>query len=166
MNIYMTGASGTGKTTTANMLSEHYNLPVYPSITRNSPWPMGSVDHQVYIRNIMYNLTQTQDNTIFDRCPIDIIGYDVGYKMKREFQRSMSLADAWIREKPIILYFPYFWEPEDDGFRPTDETLARCVDGVISNYLWSREVEFLYMPNMSPRERLDLAVDYIDSKGY
>lgn len=162
----MCGASGTGKTTVAVMLSDHYHMPVYPSITRNSPWPMGSVEHQGYIRNKMHELTQTQDNTIFDRSPIDIAGYDIGYKMGDQYLKSMALAEEWAKTEPILLYFPLFWSPEFDGFRPTDMSLAKSVDGVISNFLGFNEVEHCYMPNVSPEERFELAVEYIDSKGF
>jgi hypothetical protein len=163
MKIFLTGASGTGKTTVGKLLSNHYDLPLQPSISRTSPFKIGTVEHQEYISNKIFELAMTGPDSVFDRAPLDIVGYDLAYGFPELSVNSLLNAVAWAQTKPLVIYFPVYWEPEDDGFRPTDEKTTSIVDLSIKTQLEGSKINHLTMPDVNPASRLTLAVDYINS---
>lgn len=162
VNIYFTGASGTGKTTLATMLAAEYGMKVMPSISRNSPYPIGSTEHQEYISEELFRRAMEDQNAVFDRTPLDVVGYDLAYGFPELSLQSTLYATVWKRTSPILIYFPVYWQPEDDGFRPTDEKTTTTVDLTIRAQLAG--LEYLTMDNESPELRLKSAVEYINSR--
>lgn len=164
MKIFLTGASGTGKTTVGKLLSNHYDLPLQPSISRTSPHKIGTTDHQKYISQKMFELAMSEDeDSVFDRSPLDIVGYDLAYGFPELSVSSLLNSVIWVQTKPLVIYFPVYWEPEDDGFRPTDEKTTTIVDLAIKSQLENSRMNYLTMPDVNPASRLTLAVDYINS---
>jgi hypothetical protein len=162
VNIYFTGASGTGKTTLANLLAPEYDMKVMPSISRSSPHPIGGTEHQQYISEKLFRLAMQDQNAVFDRTPLDVVGYDLAYGFPELATQSTLYATVWKRTNPILIYFPVYWTPEDDGFRPTDEKTTTTVDLSIRVQLTG--LEYLTVENESPELRLKSVMEYIKSR--
>lgn len=162
MNIFLTGASGTGKTTTGRLLAEHYGLTLQPSLSRTSPHEIGSKKHQEYIAEKLFDLATKDRDSVFDRTPLDVVGYDLAYGYVSQAINSMTLATVWKNEcKPTIIYFPVYWQPEDDGVRPVDKRTTTLVDVTIKTQL--QDVPHFVVDNESPEARLKSIANYIDN---
>lgn len=111
----------------------------------------------------MFDLAMNGEDSVFDRSPLDIVGYDLAYGFPELSVGSLLNAVIWAQTKPIVIYFPVYWEPEDDGFRPTDEKTTNVVDISVKSQLVNSHLNFLTMPDVNPASRLTLAVDYINS---
>lgn len=131
MNIYMTGASGTGKTSLAKELCVRLGMNEAPSVARTSPYKMGSQIFQDYVMHCVDYQCLTAKQSVVTRTPIDVLAYSMVHKLAQI--APFNAAERFISTKPILLYLPKYWEPEDDGFRPTDN--QDNVDEYISTFI-------------------------------
>lgn len=129
-SVFFTGTGGQGKTTTANLLSPIINIPIVDGLSRGNPYPMGSDEAQDWLGiKVWFNSIQKRPK-IHCRTPIDVWAYSRAYGTGNlEYQEIY--IESWLKKKPKIVYFPYLFKIEDDGFRPTDDTLAMTVDSFI-----------------------------------
>ena len=129
-SVFFTGAGGQGKTTTANLLSPIIKLPVVDGLSRGNPYPMGSDEGQYWLEETVWYECMSPELRIHCRTPIDVYAYSKAYGTC-SLDDMIYFMEAWLVKKPKIVYFPYLFKIEDDGFRPTDDTLAMTVDSLI-----------------------------------
>lgn len=132
-NIYITGASGTGKTSLANALSVSLDMPVAVSVARTSPHKMGTYENQRYVSRAIMNQHVSLDNHIITRTPLDALAFTSVWRYDTHEDRVASFD--FLGSNPILIYCPSYWTPEDDGFRPTNPEEQQQVDRVISEFL-------------------------------
>lgn len=118
MNIFMTGASGTGKTSLAKELCERLGLREASSVSRTSPYGMRTQIHQDYVMHGVDMQCITARESVVTRTPIDVYAYSWIWDL--EHVVPLAVATRFLLTKPILLYLPKYWEPEDDGVRPLD----------------------------------------------
>lgn len=166
MNIYFTGAGGTGKTTTAELLAPRIGYSLAPSVSRNSPFAINTPEHQEYAQNKTYEQTIELDEYVLDRTPFDVLGYDYGYGFGTH-ERSMRFCRNFIKVllavKEPIVYFPRYWEAAGDGFRPTDSKLLNTVDYWIHRgFVVARDAgaNAYVVRDESPEDRVDHILEY------
>ena len=133
MIIYLAGASGTGKTTIGDMLARHFDIEHHPSVSRSSPYEHGSRQHQIYTEEMIYQTMNLPG--VHDRTLLDVYGYNTfnGYTDLNEEMHGKIIE--WANSNPLVIYFPIFFEPENDGVRPTDKTVNAVVDSIIHSGL-------------------------------
>jgi|SRR6478752_10150367 len=159
MNIYITGASGTGKTTLATELSRKLDLPVATSVARTSPYKMGTWDNQKYISDAVNNQCHALDEHIVTRTPLDVLAFTTVWRYDTHEDRMRSAE--FVTKRPVILYCPSYWAPEDDGFRPTDIEDHYCVDRVIREFLEYSGADFYTVLNEPVKQRSENAIKFI-----
>ncbi|AWN04454.1 hypothetical protein PBI_GRAYSON_111 [Rhodococcus phage Grayson] len=134
-SVFFTGVGGQGKTTTANLIAPILDVKIIDGISRSNPYPMGSEEGQNWLarevcQRSIANVKGKYRSGVYCRTPIDVYAYSYAYN-KGNLDYQKSLIEKWIKSKPKIVYFPYLFKIEDDGFRPTDDTLAMTVDSLI-----------------------------------
>lgn len=160
--IYFTGSSGQGKTTLANLLSKRLDLPVIDGVSRNSPHPQGTDENQQYLSHEIAHLCGALSG-IHCRTPLDVAAYTHALKLysPMDTQHVKSFLASW----PVVIYFPMVLSIENDGFRPTDVEMNKCVDKWIRSYLNDSGVAFLTLKKESPLDRVESVVKFLYEEG-
>lgn len=160
-NIYLSGSSGQGKTTTALLLSRIRNMEIIDGLSRNSPHKMGTDEHQIYLSQVVYSAVRNTDNSIHCRTPFDVFAYSQVFE-RGSWSLDESHCDRFALEKPTIFYFPYWLKSEDDGFRPTDDKLVRQVDEAIRLTLEDYEdITVVEVDPGTPHQRVQKIQEYL-----
>lgn len=138
-SVFFCGVGGQGKTTTANLIAPILDVPIIDGLSRGNPYPMGSEEGQNWLAREVGNksaasLRGYHRKGVYCRTPIDVYAYSAAYGKGRLDYQS-DIMKSWLNTKPRIVYFPYLFKIEDDGFRPTDDTLAMTVDSLILEVL-------------------------------
>lgn len=161
MKILLSGASSTGKSTTAKVLSEMTGLPIIDNISRNSPYEMHTKEHQQYMSDKVFETSQ-MDNHILCRTPFDVWAYSVGFKIDNNAQDSRNAYEFAMR-RPKIIYFPINLIPiVDDGFRPVSEELNQTVDSQIRHQISTYNIDHYTVLKESPEERAQHIIEYLE----
>jgi hypothetical protein len=164
MNIFMTGASGTGKTSLAVELCLRLGLDEAPSVSRTSPYEMGSQDMQDYVMHCVDYQCRTASQAVISRTPIDVYAYSRLWGLERK--KPAAVAKRFLDSDAIILYLPKYWEPEDDGFRPLegqDEVDQIIAEALIDSGNWDR---IYTVENEDVTDRADNVIQWLNSKNY
>jgi len=180
MNIYFTGAQGTGKTTLAKMISEQYGLELVSSITRSlvesgkmSPeeTSQGATPKtQRLIFDEYYNIFNKKKAVVSDRFLTDVLAYtryvyrrdedpDMLDEMHREreyldqlaFCQGLMYGDT---QDAVVFYLPIEFSPEDDGVRDTDPIYQSQIDELIRKELSYQGIRY-YKLTGSVEERIE-----------
>lgn len=158
MRVYMTGSSGVGKTTQANLLSERLQLPVIDGIARSSPYEMGTDENQQYLSKKIYHACNTVDG-LHCRTPLDVLGYTRASKLYSPTDEQH--VEFFALMEPILIYFPPLGDIEDDGVRPTDKTYNKVVDWFIKDALRRYNFKYLELSPGTPEERSEEIITFI-----
>lgn len=164
MNIYLTGASGTGKSTLANALASKLDMQVSPSVARQSPYEMGSAENQSYVGSKVWHQIKTSDNSIVTRTPLDVLAFSSlwGHDTYMDRYRSADFCS----QGNIILFCPLYWQPEDDGFRPTDMAELKRVNNLIRDFLECTGAEYYTVLNEPVDYRVQSVIQYLETVSY
>lgn len=167
MNIYMSGAHGTGKSTTARFIAEKTGLSLAPSASRMSPYKHGSIEHQDYVMDQVYKRCATWDGVIHERTPFDVYAYTKDYAdssgdaLVRHEMKVNAFARNISERGDVLFYFPIAFPLVDDGVRP-DDRMQEKVDKTISQMIVTCGVKYIEIPNGSPEERADFILEELN----
>lgn len=164
MNLYMAGASGTGKTSLANALSDRLAMPVAESVARTSPYDMKTESNQEYVTATVEYQCRTLDQHIVTRTPLDVLGYNEAWGVT--LGRTYESVERFIDSHPVVIYLPIYWDAPEDGFRPTDMFEMKKVDAVIHARLYWSDVDFFRLTNESIDSRADHVIEWLNSNNY
>lgn len=164
MNLYLTGASGVGKTSLADELSNRLAMPVAESVARTSPYAMRSESNQEYVTHTVEYQCNSLDQHIITRTPLDVLGYNEVWGVT--LSTTYESVERFIASQPPVVYLPIFWEPEDDGFRPTSMAEMKQVDAVIHARLYWSDVDYFRVGEESVDSRADHVIEWLNSNNY
>lgn len=164
MNIYMTGAHGCGKTTTASKITLSGGFEALPSVARSSPYESGTPENQRYIMNKIYDRCLRRDKCIHERTPLDVLSYTRLMGMESEYQHQEMKLEAFFRfikgGGGILFYFPILFPLVEDGVRPGKHEQIQ-IDDFIRKMLIDSGVLFLTVPSGTPEERADFILERV-----
>ena len=153
--IFITGASGTGKTTLGKTIQESFGIP-FISTSAKVVWPLfGFKDHKSAHRQSCYDprvgnqyqhevlkqrvgALEGKESFVSDRSPFDNYAYylmQIGYlnnAFENNIFRKMCEDNLYLADALIFLRFPDNIELEEDGFRIPNPDYQRMVDAVIN----------------------------------
>ena len=164
MNIYLTGASGTGKTTLANALAGEVNMTVAPSVARTSPYQMGSAENQNYVGSKVWQQCKTSTNSIVTRTPLDVLAFSSVWGHDTYMDRFRSAE--FCNDGNVILFCPLYWQPQEDGFRPTDMAELKRVNNTIRDFLECTGAEYYNVLDEPVDYRVQSVIQYLDTVSY
>lgn len=162
MNIYLTGAHGTGKSSVAKIIKSRADFCTVPSASRNSPYEMGTEEHQRYVMDKVFTQHSKHDALVLERTPLDVYSYTRLMKIEAEYNRQQMKVEAFFRalkhtNQPVF-YFPISFELENDGIRPGEVEQIQ-VDKFIYDYLENNNIHYHAIPNATPSERADFILE-------
>ena len=160
MRVFLTGASGTGKTSVGKILADRLNLDHMPSVSRQSPFKHGSVNAQRWIQQELVEVAN--DAGVHDRTLIDVYGYNQAYGQTLLNGHLLESVAAWASTDPIVIYFPILFNAVEDGVRPTDKDFNITVDASIKTALdVFLEGRYVAVGEGTAEERADDIYEYI-----
>ena len=156
-SLYLTGSSGTGKTTQSLHLAAMTGMSIVDGISRSSPYLMGTSEHQQHVSRRVFKKCMSQ-KAIHCRCPIDVAAYTKVNKVYSPMDEQHLTIFA--STNPIVIYFPMLDHVEEDGFRPTDFDFNRQVDEYILEALERYNITYLALSKNSPEARAEQIIKY------
>lgn len=156
-NVFLTGASGTGKTTVAKLLSEKLNLVHPPSVSRSCPHPISTNQAQTWIGAKTFEQAMSIEGSVMDRTPMDCSGYNSAFGLHNQ-QADDNRVKLFAATNPFVVYFPIYWPAEDDGFRPVSPSLNRIVDNYIVYLLKINDIKYMTVQNEPATDRTELII--------
>lgn len=185
--IFITGASGIGKTTLAKMVSDLIRIP-FISTSAKGVWPkFGFTDHKTAHRKSCYDVrvgNQYQHEVlkqrvkvleglksfVSDRSPFDNYAYylmQIGY-LNNEFEnsvfRGMCEDHLYLGEALIFLRFPDDIKIENDGFRIVNPDYQRMVDSTINltiKKLIKHDIQVLEINSWDLQEKTKILMNFL-----
>ena len=176
MRIGMTGAHGTGKSTVTEYLKtldrfKHFYCP--PSSARvlqafginDKADPLG----QWLITVDRHNNICSDQDVITDRTPIDSWAYSMYMKESWNVpQAYFDILDEYVgramKDIDLLVYFPVYWDLEDDGVRSLDKAYQNNIDDWILTAMdkFCPYHEIVTMEDESPEFRADKIIAAAD----
>lgn len=160
-SIFFSGSSGTGKSSTAIALGQALNMKVVDGISRNSPFEMHTLEHQKYMSRNVYATCTSIDNRILCRTPLDVWAYSKAFKINNQVMDEDNLV-RFIKSDPTIIYFPPYWKPKNDGFRPTSVDFNAVVDNSISSIIEEFELKSYTVKNEPVKQRVQNIIKFLE----
>lgn len=167
--IILTGASGVGKTTLANELSNSLGLAVIPELGRDLCHEMGYKrigeipDQEGFKKEVLRLQIETEEQLgsfVSDRSTIDCwvlwqrwnICQAMSYDTEAYYDQSRKQADKYTQ----IIFVPPMFAVEDDGFRWTDADYQKQIDRLtrMTLFEWGLLDRTLVVKAASVEERL------------
>lgn len=175
--ICLTGAQGTGKTTTLRLLQEQECLKDHVFITevvrklaRDQGIQinrLGNDESQELIFNTYLDIFHDTPRFVSDRGLTDVMAYTIdgvsNHQVKMgTLEKLESRMEMFTQENPRVLYiyFPIEFPGVEDGVRDTDEEYRKAISDNILDVLDKMGVEFLVVHG-SPEERVHQILDMI-----
>ena len=178
MNVYFTGAQGTGKTTLANLLTKQ-GFEKIPSVTRSlieqgklsaEETSQGATPKtQKIIFDEYYKIFRERKAIVSDRFLTDVFAY-TKFIYKRDddedalayLHREREKIDQLAYEQrllygdadAVVFYCPIEFEVENDGLRDTDEEYRKNIDEYIKKELVRQCIRF-HVLRGSVEERME-----------
>ena len=151
--IAFTGAGGTGKTTSAKVIAETYELPMPQSASRTVYEANNLTEELVLKMNDEEKLTlqtaifdqkvrnDTQYSYVTDRTTLDHYAYCLAYcgafmpdDTFRRYEEKTRVA--MLSTYSHIFYLPWgYWDAPDDGVRSSVDAWQSQIDAIISGYI-------------------------------
>jgi predicted ATPase len=177
MRIAISGTHFSGKSTLVEALSEA--LPQYTTV--EEPYyllqeegyeftELPSIeDFELQLERSIENLNENAPNVVFDRCPVDILGYLLSHADVKAFdlEEWLPRVQTAIRKLDLVVFIP-IEEPDrivlpasqDAAYRQrVDEKLKE----IIRENAFDLEVEVLEVTG-SPRTRVERVLTYLRNK--
>lgn len=149
--IYFTGSSGSGKTTTSELVAHRTGLKIFDGITRSSPFKMGTDENQQYVSRKIYSTCMSRLG-VHCRTPLDVYAYTQAFGLRSPADEQH--VKFFAKTNPFLVHFPVLGQIEDDGFRPTDREFNLQVDEHIRFMIKRYNFNCLYLQSdSSPEER-------------
>jgi len=182
MKIGFTGAHGTGKTMTAQALKAtgKFDDFYFPPSSARLLFGDGINTSATPLSQILITMDRTNNiaghqNVITDRTAIDSWAY-TEYQMITVWSPdevptgyaaiTNQYVDRAMNDIDLLVYFPPFWLPKDDGIRLTDRNYQRNIDDLIKkgiNMFYAGSV--LHMKNESVQRRVEAIMSEIKFLG-
>ena len=178
MRIAISGSHFTGKTTLVEALSEA--LPKYTTV--EEPYYLlleegyefaefpSIEDFEQQLERSIESLNETSSNVIFDRCPIDILGYILSHSDVEAFDLKEWLprVQTSIINLDLIIFLP-IEEPDrivlplsqDSAYRQRVDDMLKEI---IQENLFHFEVDVLEVTG-SPKTRVERVLMHVHNKG-
>ncbi|AXH66845.1 thymidylate kinase [Streptomyces phage StarPlatinum] len=180
IKIGMTGAQGTGKTSMAQAMAQSpafKDFVLVPSTARQIKdygYPINREATELsqilvpVLRMVDEWETMTSpQNTLYkqgiisDRTLIDSLAYTY-YQNEYVWENgalienvTRRLTEMHMQSYHFVLYFPVYWEAEEDGVRDADESYRNRIDDYVIQSLEMLNVPYLTVPDVSPEERVE-----------
>ena len=68
---------------------------------------------------------------------------------------STDLALMSAKNYDLILFFPTYWAPKDDGTRSVDITYQYCISDIVEDFLDKYQIPHLIVPDQPIEERVE-----------
>lgn len=149
MKIAIAGAHRVGKTTLAEKLSEYYS----DYELRPEPYyeleELGHVFSETpnvddFTEQLEYSIKQistSEDNVIFDRCPVDLLAYIQATSESEDMESFYDRVQNVMKEIDLLVFVPI--ENPDLIFCPESELseLRHQVNEILNEWIWDFDVE-------------------------
>lgn len=180
MKIALIGSSGTGKTTTGKLLSEHYSIPLVPEFAEEVASGMDVPLKEVHKCTLQtryefeYGILKRKKafrsglhNFISDRTELDILAYmyidchavdeKLFNKMRHECERGFGNYDYWFLFDWGRVKFKDEDRRRHKFFHQKEHYL---IEGLLYHYM----IDFVHVPPMGELETVRYITDYVAIK--
>lgn len=144
MKIAVTGTHNVGKTTLAEELLEHlpgYTLNIEPYYAlEESGYIFSEIpDVDDFIEQFDYSvkqISQSGDNIIFDRCPIDLLAYIHAIDKTKNIEPLFETVQTILSEIDLLVFVP-IEDPDVISSRQSDLPKLRSrVNDILHDWIW------------------------------
>lgn len=149
MEIAITGAHRVGKSVLAEKLHEHlpdydlHNEPYHEMEASGYLFPEipGVDDFLEQLTFSINQLSESGENAIFDRCPIDMLAYIHALDPNRDIEQLFRTVQEVIAETDLLVFVPVE-EPDIIGCQRSDlPGLRKRVNGILSEWVQDLDVD-------------------------
>lgn len=151
MNIAISGAHKTGKTTLAEALLEHlpgYTLHQEPYYELEASGYLFSAipDVDDFIHQFEYSVKQIRKgntHNIYDRCPLDLLAYIHALDPSRNIASLFDTAQTTLSEIDLLVFVP-IETPDVTGDKLSDLPKLRAkVNAILENWIWDLGIDVI-----------------------
>lgn len=170
LRIILTGASGVGKTTLAELLAEKLGLQIIPELGRQLCQEMGYQrigeipDQEGFKKQVLEKQIEAEEKAgsfISDRSTIDCWvlwqRWNICSAMSYDTESYYDLARKQSEQYTRIIYIPPMFPAIDDGFRWTDADYQKQIDRLVRMTLfeWNLWEKTYTVTSAIPQSRLE-----------
>jgi len=166
----LTGASGVGKTSLAELLAKQLGLPIIPELGRQLCQEMGYTrigdipDQEGFKKEVLKQQIVAEEsagNFVSDRSTIDCWvlwqRWNICSAMSYDTEAYYRQAREQSQKYTHIIYIPPMFAPPEDGFRWTDADYQKQIDRLVRTtlYDWELLTRTHTLKSEGPTSRLD-----------
>jgi hypothetical protein len=181
VKIGLSGAHGTGKTSFFHAARQDPYFEEYTFIGSQSRklanrLPINTQatfqsQSAIMLSMMGQELRWSEFNTFAERTPLDALAYTY-YLNHRifngEYSQEVRIAEAAISDAmknyDLVVYFPTYWLPEDDGVRPTDPEYQKDIAKYVMMFLTKFNIKPFVMQDEPVDKRVDHLVQWMKRK--
>lgn len=171
VRIGFTGAGGTGKTTTLELVKEECGLPPLPSTTRAvfaafgvereedqdsmTPTERRRLQDAVFAARLAKESEMpsfVSDRTLLDNYAYSLVRCSSTYT-DDDVERIEGIVGKNLERYDALFYFPITFKPPKDGMRQGGMALGRLIDSVVKDFLSRKEIFYVEVPSGEPSVR-------------